>query len=491
MRHLSHILASLLVTAGPVLAAPLGSAFTYQGNLDFNGSPANGNFDFQFALYTAATGGTALDTITLSTQSVSAGLINESLDFTDIPFNGQALWIEVRVRPSGGSSYTTLTPRQVLNATPYALFALAGNQGPQGATGPKGATGSQGPTGAAGATGAAGVQGPVGPPGATGAVALPFAQTISSGAAGLAVTNSGDGLNGTSSGAFNSGVYGNNTGGGKGVFGASATGQGVAGATTSGTAIYGQSSTGSGVYGATKGVSGSSGAAGVWGNSHDYYGVWGTSVVGDGVHGNSSSASGTYGLSATGAGAWGESTGYDGVHGHTSNSNGNTSGVAGFGDGNNNGTFGISGSGIGVNGTSTSGTGVFGHSNTGYGMVTDGPASQALNQGGWVKAMVHVNTDGNNYFIDRCFNSQLPASIASAPPCGFSIPAQSNGTFYVNFGFDITQRFVHVQPETDNLNLFAPTMLVGPATDVFVATAYLSHDLTTTLTSIPCSVFVF
>ena len=111
MRNLSRILACLLTASTiPAFAAPLGSAFTYQGNLNFNGSPASGNFDFQFALYTAASGSSAVDTITLNDQIVSGGLITASLDFTDVPFNGQALWIEVRVRPTGSGTYTTLTP---------------------------------------------------------------------------------------------------------------------------------------------------------------------------------------------------------------------------------------------------------------------------------------------------------------------------------------------------------------------------------------------
>ena len=487
MRKLSRILACLLTANTPAISASLGSAFTYQGNLTSNGAAANGNFDFQFALFTSETGGTAIDTISLADQTVTGGLINESLDFTDVPFNGQALWIEVHIRAAGGGTYTTLTPRQPLTATPYALFALAGNSGPQGAAGPKGATGPQGATGPAGATGSQGSPGPQGP---AGTVTLPFAQTISTGTAGLAVTNAGDGLNGFTSGAYNSGVYGKNTGGGKGIFGVSDTGQGVVGASTSGSGLTGTSSTGNGVYGSTKGVSGQAGAAGVWGDSHDYYGVWGTSVAGDGVHGTSSTSSGVFGISG-GAGVWGESTAYDAVHGHTSNPSGNTSGVAGFGDGNNNGTFGISTNGNGVAGYSTNGTGVYAHSNTGYGMATDGAASQAINQGGWVKAMALVNFDGTNYYIDECFNSQLPASQSSTPPCGISLPYFQTGQFYINFGFDISHRFPHVQPMSDVLNEFAPVIQINGTNELFVATAYLSLNGSVTPNSIPCFVFIY
>ena len=37
-----------------------GTAFTYQGKLTENGSPANGEYDFRFGLYGAASGGTPL-----------------------------------------------------------------------------------------------------------------------------------------------------------------------------------------------------------------------------------------------------------------------------------------------------------------------------------------------------------------------------------------------------------------------------------------------
>ncbi|MDR3385755.1 MAG: hypothetical protein P4L92_01780 [Rudaea sp.] len=420
--------ASALI-AGIASATALGTAFTYQGQLSNGGSPANGNFDLEFALYTVATGGTAADTVDVSGVAVSEGLVNAAVDFTDIPFNGQALWVEVRVRPGGTTgAYTTLSPRQILTAAPYALFALSGNPGPTGATG------AQGPTGPAGAMGPPGPAGP--------AIALPYTQTISSGSPGFAVINTGDGLNGITSSAGSSGVYGNNTGGGKGVFGASASGHGVEGGSTSGDGVAGISSAGSGVYGTTAGTSGQSGAAGVWGDSNGYYGVWGTSVAGDGVHGNSSSSTGAFGASNSGAGVWGESAGYDAVHGHTSNPNGNTSGVAGFGDGSNNGTFGISGSGSGVAGFSSSGNGVFGHSNTGYGMETDGSAQQARSQGGWAKAMAHVGFNGAAYAITRCFNSQIDALSSTIPPCGMVLHEPATGFVQVDFGFEVDDRFV-------------------------------------------------
>jgi hypothetical protein len=43
------------------LAAPIGTAFTYQGRLELAGSPVSGPCDLQFQLFDALTGGTQLD----------------------------------------------------------------------------------------------------------------------------------------------------------------------------------------------------------------------------------------------------------------------------------------------------------------------------------------------------------------------------------------------------------------------------------------------
>ena len=148
-RLLQGIFVCLLTHANMLVAEPLGSSITYQGQLTDSGAPANGSYDFQFALYTSDAGGTAVDIVDVPGLVVSGGLINASLDFTDAPYTGQALWIAVSVRPGGSSnSFTMLTPRQPLTAAPYALFALNGNPGPQGLIGPVGPAGASGPPGA-------------------------------------------------------------------------------------------------------------------------------------------------------------------------------------------------------------------------------------------------------------------------------------------------------------------------------------------------------
>jgi len=344
------LLAGSLLFAGVARAGAVGSAFTFQGQLIDAGSPANGAFDFQFALFVSASGGSAVDVISVGDLAVSGGLINTSLDFTNMPYNGQALWVEVRMRPGASNGgYTTLSPRQALNAVPYALYALAGNSGPQG---PTGSTGPQGP---AGPNGPPGSQGPTGPQGPAGGIALPYNAADASGVS-LQVTNTANGI----------ALYGAAAADGSGVFGfAGPHGTGVYGESDGSSfsaGVWGQSDIGIGV----RGQSGDAGIAGVSGTT--------SSTNGSGVQGNAAAvdAVGVLGYNSTGVGVRGESTSSPGVLGESVASRGvfgyTAAGVAGvYGKSlSSNGAIGESASGIGVLGRSTSADGVRGTTSTGY-----------------------------------------------------------------------------------------------------------------------------
>ena len=108
-------------------AAPVGTAFTYQGELVKNGSPYQGSADFVFRLFNVASGtGQVGSDVTVTGVTVPAGgLFTVNLDFGAV-FNGTALWLEVQVRTPPDASYTTLTPRQSLTAAPFALYSLSG-----------------------------------------------------------------------------------------------------------------------------------------------------------------------------------------------------------------------------------------------------------------------------------------------------------------------------------------------------------------------------
>ena len=132
---LTLLLAASFTTAGPPVeggelsaqAAPLGTAFTYQGRLTDEGGPANGSYDFQFELYDAAEGGSQVgSTVTKDDVTVTDGLFTVALDFGSTPFMGDARWLEIGVRAGGSTgAYTILTPRHALIAVPYALYALS------------------------------------------------------------------------------------------------------------------------------------------------------------------------------------------------------------------------------------------------------------------------------------------------------------------------------------------------------------------------------
>lgn len=353
MRSVACVLAASWWFAGTVLADPLGTAITYQGQLTDAGSPAGGAYDFQFALFTSASGGSAVDTVVADDLAVSAGLVNASLDFTDAPYDGQALWVEIQVRPGASTgSYTTLTPRQPLNAAPYALYALSGNPGPPGPTGPQGPTGLTGP---AGPPGPEGDEGPQGPPGVvalpySGADASTFSMAINNTSPGgtalfgtaTATTGSGYGVKGFADNTDGAGVFGVNSlgagvrgesTGSPGVTGVSTNSRGVFGFTANGiTGVYGQSTNGNGViaisdakdglYGRTS----SSAYAGVAGINTNGTGVSGRSTSGSGVVGDSSSGPGTVGLSSTSFGVLGltyvSNPGIAGVYGFAENGRG-------------------------------------------------------------------------------------------------------------------------------------------------------------------------
>lgn len=124
---------------GPQPRAPraaLGTAFTYQGQLKDGGNPANGAYDFEFALYDALSGGAQIgSTVSANDVTVTNGYFTTPLDFGASAFTGDKRYLEIRVRPGASSgAYTTLSPRQELTATPYALYAksawaLTGNSG--------------------------------------------------------------------------------------------------------------------------------------------------------------------------------------------------------------------------------------------------------------------------------------------------------------------------------------------------------------------------
>jgi hypothetical protein len=112
----------LLIGVTPVSAQS--TAFTYQGRLTDNNQPANGIYDFEFKLFDAVTGGTQDGTARqVLNVTVTNGVFTVLVDFGAGAFPGADRYLEIGVRPAGSPTFTTLTPRQQITVTPYALFS--------------------------------------------------------------------------------------------------------------------------------------------------------------------------------------------------------------------------------------------------------------------------------------------------------------------------------------------------------------------------------
>jgi len=118
------------------------------------------------------------------------------------------------------------------------------------------------------------------------------------------------------------------------------------------------------------------------------------------------------------------------------------------------GVFGLStgSSGVGVIGENNStGIGVVGKSLSGQGLAfaATGNVQQDRTSGGWVKALLYVNTVQAPYTIQRCFNSTLNGTAATTPPCGFNLVEEGPGVFHIDFGFEVDDRFVNANAYGD------------------------------------------
>ena len=122
-----------LLCAGSALGqAPLGTTFTYQGQLMESGEPVSDTVDFRFSLWDAAVGGGQLGVdFTAYGVGVVDGLFTTEIDsanFGPTAFNGDARWLEIEVYDSG-SGWVPLSPRQPITPAPYALYAVDGGGG--------------------------------------------------------------------------------------------------------------------------------------------------------------------------------------------------------------------------------------------------------------------------------------------------------------------------------------------------------------------------
>jgi hypothetical protein len=130
MVTLTVVLLGFLLGA-PLNAAPLGTGFTYQGQLQDGAVPTTAtSCDFQFSLYDALSGGAQIGTMqTASGVPVNNGIftveLNSGNELGATIFDGSDRWLQIAARcPSGSGSFATpFSPRQKLTAAPNALYA--------------------------------------------------------------------------------------------------------------------------------------------------------------------------------------------------------------------------------------------------------------------------------------------------------------------------------------------------------------------------------
>ena len=125
MKRKLQLAAAVAVTlANAALLQAQSTAFTYQGRLNDGVNPANGTYDFRFTIYDALSGGNPVGgALTNATTSVGNGLFTVTLDFGAGAFPGAGRWLEIGVRTNGAAAFTTISPRQALASSPYAITA--------------------------------------------------------------------------------------------------------------------------------------------------------------------------------------------------------------------------------------------------------------------------------------------------------------------------------------------------------------------------------
>ncbi len=109
-------------------AAPMGTAFTYQGQLNDGGKPADGVYDFQFRLLDRNDSDSTQLGITLKVDdhNVIDGYLEFKLDFGGTMYDGNDVWLEMGVRDGALSDpckYTVMYPLHEVTPTPYSLYA--------------------------------------------------------------------------------------------------------------------------------------------------------------------------------------------------------------------------------------------------------------------------------------------------------------------------------------------------------------------------------
>jgi hypothetical protein len=109
-------------------ATPLGTAFTYQGQLSNAAGPVTDNCRMAFRLYDDVDGGVQVGQTISTTVPITDGLftvmLNDTGQFGPSAFTGDARWLGIKVKCTDDATYIDLGC-QALAAAPYALHAVS------------------------------------------------------------------------------------------------------------------------------------------------------------------------------------------------------------------------------------------------------------------------------------------------------------------------------------------------------------------------------
>ena len=116
---LSLFCVSLCATNAPAQT----TAFTYQGKLTDNSTPANGSYNMSFALCPQPSGGTCQTPQNIPNVAISNGVFTVQLDFGGV-FDGSDQYLQISVFSTATNAYVPLSPRQKITSAPYSIKSL-------------------------------------------------------------------------------------------------------------------------------------------------------------------------------------------------------------------------------------------------------------------------------------------------------------------------------------------------------------------------------
>jgi hypothetical protein len=102
------------------------TSFTYQGKFTDGAVVANGTYQIKFELFDAASDGNQVgSTVTNANVQAIGGVFTVDLDFGSGAFNGAQRYLQLSIFSPTTNSFVTLSPRQQVTSTPYAIRALS------------------------------------------------------------------------------------------------------------------------------------------------------------------------------------------------------------------------------------------------------------------------------------------------------------------------------------------------------------------------------